>query len=257
MSNTLDAVDATEHSSSTSRLLSYRSSCIPFVEAAIAGFMLDVADLTNAFGPEMIVLAYFGTGCALGFRHAGRAWQCSAPLGVSLYVVHVVAILLGVKPPHVEPNHLAARFTLWFFFVAGAGLALGAVARRALAAFGCFKRKQGPPVRLLPRTIPRTLATILAVALLITFTRWLIFDSSTIYAPGFSQSRFDRIRAGMSSREVEAALGPPLEKVEWDIDGAENWKYSTQVRATSNYSRRWVFIRDGEVTKVVRDFWLD
>ena len=42
-----------------------------------------------------------------------------------------------------------------------------------------------------------------------------MFFANTVYSAGYDESRFRQVRVGMTSEEVEALLGPPLEKVPW------------------------------------------
>ena len=49
----------------------------------------------------------------------------------------------------------------------------------------------------------------------------------------------------------------PLRKVDWPGNGMQNWMFSDQVAPTSDYWRRWVFIKDGKVVDLVSDYWWD
>jgi hypothetical protein len=61
----------------------------------------------------------------------------------------------------------------------------------------------------------------------------------------------------MTCEEVQAIMGPPLEKVPWDRTPDEMWYYSRQAHATANFWRRWILIEGGKVTAVFNDFWID
>jgi hypothetical protein len=65
----------------------------------------------------------------------------------------------------------------------------------------------------------------------------------------------------MTRGEVEAIVGPPLEKQRGNQpEGARNeetWYYSARVDYTANYWRRCVFFENDKVAMVVSDFWVD
>jgi hypothetical protein len=229
----------------------------PFTQALLAGLLIGLVDINCADGGGWILGLYLIAGISLGLRHAGRAWICWPPLGGSLYPIHVAAILLGRKQPYVEADVDVAVDTLGMLFPVGLGLACGAITRRALAAFGWFERKEEPPIRLLPHTTRGWLATIALIGVAFGFIRWFTFDSHTRYAAGYSERRFQQVRIGMTSTQVESMLGSPLNKVGWSSDGTQNWMFSSQVSPTSDYWRRWVFFKDGKVTQVINDYWWD
>jgi hypothetical protein len=229
----------------------------PFTQALLAGLLIGLLDINCADGGGWILSLYLIAGISLGLRHAGRAWLCWPPLGGSLYPVHVAAILLGRKQPYVEADVHIAVATLGMLFPVGIGLACGAATRRALAGLGWFERKGAPPIRLLPQTTRGWLAAVALIAVAIGFMRWFTFDSGTRYSAGYSERAFQQLRIGMTSAQIESALGSPLRKVDWSGDGAQNWMFSNQVSPTSDYWRRWVFIKDGKVIDLVSDYWWD
>jgi hypothetical protein len=83
--------------------------------------------------------------------------------------------------------------------------------------------------------------------------------TGTVYSQQYSWSRFRSLRRGMTDREVEAIVGPPLKKVPWaqymGIHDESMWYYSDQPTITSNFWRRWVHFHDGKVTDIFSDFW--
>ena len=229
----------------------------PIGESLLIGSALGLADSRYAGDLDWIIPAYVVAGLGLGYRHAGRAWPCWVPLGVGLYLAHVAAIAFGRQPPYVEATYAAARWTLLALLPAGLGLALGAGVRWLLAVAGWFRRKDGPSVQLWPRTISGMIVTIAKLAITWSLTRWVLFDSGTMYAPGFSEGRFQEVHAGMTTDQVEAILGPPIGKRDWQTPDNQMWAYTDQASATSNYHRRWIMVESGKVIIVINDYWYD
>lgn len=81
----------------------------------------------------------------------------------------------------------------------------------------------------------------------------------TVYATGYSDEAFRRIRPGMSEQEVADLLGAPLEKYSFEgDDGVERvgWRYSKSAHGQS-YRIRAVVFDEGRVMTVFREFYLD
>jgi hypothetical protein len=79
---------------------------------------------------------------------------------------------------------------------------------------------------------------------------------------GSSESRFQRIRVGMTTAEVEAILGPPLLKGDWGCltpspGDRDTWRYSNQHHYAANFWRRCVIFEKGKVVDLVSDFRVD
>jgi len=229
----------------------------PLVEAIAAGSLIGLVDIFLSESSGWSLTAVFVAGVALGVRHAGRAWPCWAPLGVGLYAVHVVAIACGRRPPFVEASFQAARETLFLVFPAGIGLVLGTSVRFGVSAFGRFPRKNGPPVRLFPRSTRGALIAVAEIALTMGLIRWVALDSTTIYAAGYNEGRFQQVVVGMNPAQVEAMLGRPIHQADWGDPDLKNWIYSQGASSTSNYSRRWILFRGGQVETVISDYWWD
>jgi hypothetical protein len=102
-------------------------------------------------------------------------------------------------------------------------------------------------------TVRRMMVAVAAVALALGVASFLARLFGTRYAEGFSEGRFTGLRVGMSEQQVEATLGPPLEKVPWQ-DGRVNWVYSEQPCGLS-YQMRWVLMRDGKIDSVLSQYW--
>src|ERR1700677_330562 len=80
----------------------------------------------------------------------------------------------------------------------------------------------------------RNMMVAVAIAgVVVAFTKYLCIDNRpvdllaaaigaldgeyTVYADGYSESKFRSIRAGMTARQVEAIMGPPLMKGLWQV----------------------------------------
>ena len=88
----------------------------------------------------------------------------------------------------------------------------------------------------------------------------------TVYAEGFSEYSFRSIRVGMSIRQVEAIMGPPLKKGQWQVPSGsgpvtpgvgpldDTWYYTRGGKHVpgrmASYWRRDVFFRNGVVCSV-------
>ena len=95
----------------------------------------------------------------------------------------------------------------------------------------------------------------------------------TVYAKGYSEHRFRSIRVGMSIRQVEEIMGPPLEKGRWQVRSGSGpvtpgvgplddiWYYTRGGKhvpgRTASYWRRAVLFRNGIVWGMDSTYWLD
>jgi hypothetical protein len=224
-------------------------------ESLAVGLAIAFADIHFTGYGIWISPAYLLAGVALGVRHAGQALFCWLPLGVSLYVVHVVTIALGGKQPYVEANARLAEACLDFLTPTGLGLLVGSFSRVSLAAFGWFQRPGGPPIRFLPVTTREALTAIAVIGLAFGILHRAAAPP-TLYAAGYSEARFQSIREGMTADQVLAILGPPIRKRPQPDEG-ETWLYSEQYHSLSDFDRRWLYLKDGVVTGIVSDYWID
>src|SRR4051794_19964256 len=77
---------------------------------------------------------------------------------------------------------------------------------------------------------------------------WESFMGTTVYAPGYSEQKFHSVRVGMTPAQVEAILGPPLQRRAWGgLSDVSFYSYSDTPDDTGNFSRRWVVWKDGKV----------
>jgi hypothetical protein len=92
------------------------------------------------------------------------------------------------------------------------------------------------------------------------FISLLASVEDTVYAPGYSDGAFRRLRIGMSEQEVAGLLGEPLEKYDTDPDlhggFLRGWKYARSANDQS-YRVRCVRFREGRVADVISEFYLD
>jgi hypothetical protein len=86
-----------------------------------------------------------------------------------------------------------------------------------------------------------------------------LLPEDTVYASGYSDSGFRRIRVGMSRAEVESLVGAPQK--EWPVEQVANgpdvgarWSYSP---ADTNFRCRVVLFRKGAVVAKHTEFYLD
>jgi hypothetical protein len=95
---------------------------------------------------------------------------------------------------------------------------------------------------------------------------------STVYAKGYSESKFRSLRVGMTAQEVEQIMGAPLERGEWMDTGdtvvgqpvtvgegtpSDIWYYSAAAKARGDYWRREVWYRNGLVHQLDGTYYLD
>ena len=85
---------------------------------------------------------------------------------------------------------------------------------------------------------------------------WWI-DEGTIWAEGFSEGNFDKVKIGMTSDEVLKIVGKPLH----DIDNCDEiciWGYTKQDAGTSDFDQRWVvFDSKLRVQEIRKTFYID
>jgi len=80
------------------------------------------------------------------------------------------------------------------------------------------------------------------------------FEEDTIFAPGYSDESFRRVRLQMSMDEVRSLLGPPLAVGE--VGDRTSWAYAKSPGDKSRRIRTIVF-RDDFVAKVIHRFYVD
>ncbi len=92
---------------------------------------------------------------------------------------------------------------------------------------------------------------------------WVRHNFATVYATGYDEGLFRRVKIGMTSKEVESILGCPIRKESasnhygW---GDEKWIYSDPPPPGTigdNYWRRWVIFKGGKVAAIVDDYYED
>lgn len=80
--------------------------------------------------------------------------------------------------------------------------------------------------------------------------------TKTIWAKDYSEAAFAKVKHGMSSFQVLALVGDPLQK-KCDQDGC-GWRYSDQVTSTADSDRRWVrFDAKDRVVEIWHEFHID
>jgi hypothetical protein len=112
-------------------------------------------------------------------------------------------------------------------------------------------------------TTRRFMVGVAILAICLAFVRYYFFyvdpfnGFGTIYSQQYSEDKFNSLRAGMTTKQLEAIMGPPLEKIPLNDGTMEHWLYSVPPHYEANYWRRWVLVAKGRVIGVVKDFWVD
>lgn len=157
-----------------------------------------------------------------------------------------------------------------------------------------YKRSETEPLLKLPRvrlTVRQMMVAVTIAGIVLAFAKVIFIDNRpldvligtldalvgkfTVYADGFNESKFRSLRVGMTARQVEDIMGPPLERGQWQDSGGsgpitpgvgtleELWHYSragtapTAGNATANYWRRQVWFRGGAVYSIDRTYYVD
>ena len=95
-------------------------------------------------------------------------------------------------------------------------------------------------------------------------TWWKSFGdhAETRFVRGFSETRFSKVRQGMTQSDVQQLLGEPLRKIPWDLwepsRPGEMWDYSLPASNVWNYhSRAVIFDPEHKVFLVDRSYYCD
>jgi hypothetical protein len=85
-----------------------------------------------------------------------------------------------------------------------------------------------------------------------------ILGDHTMYAPSYSASGFNRIRAGMSVQQVEGLVGKPLD--EWTVpadQGQLYWRWTKSRNGSHYYDYRVARFRNGHLEEKTAFFFCD
>jgi hypothetical protein len=88
----------------------------------------------------------------------------------------------------------------------------------------------------------------------------VVDGQGTVYASGYTESRFRRLNIGMTARQVEDLLGPPLAQGEWLSSRGimePHWSYTLPYRHLGDYWIRRVYFCNGFVDHTDKHFYLD
>ncbi len=137
-------------------------------------------------------------------------------------------------------------------------------------------------------TVRRMMIAIAVAGIVVAVARFLFIDNrptdilfaavsaleghSTVYAGGYSESKFRSLRVGMTSPQFEDIMGPPMEKGHWyDVgdaavgqpvtpgEGIESdvWCYTRAGKARGNYWQREVWFPNGVLYRTERIYYVD
>jgi outer membrane protein assembly factor BamE (lipoprotein component of BamABCDE complex) len=111
---------------------------------------------------------------------------------------------------------------------------------------------------------PRVRFTVRRIMILIAVIGFALFAvrqtyfANTLYSVRYDESRFRQVRAGMTSSEVEALMGPPLEKVSAPQIGVVIWLYTDRLHNRGgDYWKRDVWMEDDKVVNLVNIYYSD
>jgi hypothetical protein len=124
----------------------------------------------------------------------------------------------------------------------------------------------------LPRirfTTRRIMVVVACLGIGLGAARWVRSKLSTVYASGYSESQFRRLRIGMTREQVESIVGPPLRKDSTSQRWSpfENWIYSEPPPlgvvygpGGEDYWRRWVMFdpnNNNKIIAIIDDYYVD
>jgi hypothetical protein len=149
-------------------------------------------------------------------------------------------------------------FAVWRLMVAVVAIALSCVLYHRPLSEPPTGRRRDTRGFWLRCTVWRMMVAVAVIALCCELLREFA-EEDTVYAKGYSESRFLSLRVGMTKRQVETAMGmPPIRKdftsfsspSTW-VDGGDVqvWQYS-ESPSDGDYERRWVFFRNGMVDRI-------
>ncbi len=95
------------------------------------GIILGLVDIHQAGLIPLTVLAYFGIGIALGVWLGNWTWASWPQQTICLYLIHLVAIDQGYRPPFVEKSAEQAIMSLVLLLPSGFGIGIGVFYRWA------------------------------------------------------------------------------------------------------------------------------
>jgi hypothetical protein len=85
--------------------------------------------------------------------------------------------------------------------------------------------------------------------------------SATVYAEGYSESKFRSIRVGMTARQVEEIMGPPFTRSSCYstlgfMNTSNHWGYSRPNKPLGFHKLRAIWFRDGKVSWVENSYFI-
>lgn len=81
-----------------------------------------------------------------------------------------------------------------------------------------------------------------------------VFGEDTVYAPGYTEAQFVRVKLGADEAAVLLALGEPVSRS--SRHGTSHWIYSRSP-GSKNYRVRQVVMKDGKVAQKIASYYWD
>lgn len=91
------------------------------------------------------------------------------------------------------------------------------------------------------------------------FFRYIFdIDEETIWIENFSEEKFDKIKIGMTNKQVLNLMGKPLYDFEEQCADFCFWEYADQARNNGDFDQRWVvFDKSYKVIEIRKTFYID
>ena len=121
-----------------------------------------------------------------------------------------------------------------------------------------MRRDHSKNARLWAVLLVLSLVTCAAICIVVLNIRVIAPRRNTRYAPGYSERAFGTIVVGDSEERVLDLLGEPLERDPSVNDPSRTYLwYAKPIGPSENHLLRNITIKDGKVTQIYSQIWLD